>query len=105
MSEAILSVVAVTVVLIAAVLLVLSGPRRPGPVPDGSPSAASTRTGRDESESVAPVPDADLWQWALVSDLSAARGLLDWAEGQGFEVRELTVLGNSMFLIRWRRRA
>ncbi|MDB5309275.1 MAG: hypothetical protein JWO38_3477 [Gemmataceae bacterium] len=42
------------------------------------------------------------WQLTTVSDLTAAEDLLDCLEAQGFADRELVVLGNSCFAVRWR---
>jgi hypothetical protein len=50
---------------------------------------------------VVPCPGAE-WQMAVVDDLSAAEDLLDCLEARGFEHRELVVLGNSSFAVRWR---
>jgi hypothetical protein len=51
---------------------------------------------------VVPCPTGTDWQMAAVDDLSAAEDLLDCLEARGFEHRELVVLGNSSFAIRWR---
>jgi hypothetical protein len=42
------------------------------------------------------------WQLATVAALSDAEELLDLLENQGFAERELVVLGNSTFAVRWR---
>jgi|SRR6516165_7765549 hypothetical protein len=42
------------------------------------------------------------WQLTTVNDLTAAEELLDCLENQGVEERELVVLGNSCFAVRWR---
>jgi hypothetical protein len=42
------------------------------------------------------------WQLTTVTDLTDAEDLLDCLEAQGFKERELVVLGNSCFAIRWR---
>jgi len=42
------------------------------------------------------------WQLATVDDLTNAEDLLDCLEAQGFTERELVVLGNSCFAVRWR---
>jgi len=42
------------------------------------------------------------WQLATVSALSDAEDLLDCLEAQGYGDRELVVLGNSSFAVRWR---
>ncbi len=42
------------------------------------------------------------WQLTSVASLSEAEDFLDVLENQGFAERELVVLGNSTFAIRWR---
>ena len=42
------------------------------------------------------------WQLTAVTDLTDAEELLDCLENQGIEERELLVLGNSCFAVRWR---
>lgn len=42
------------------------------------------------------------WNLATVTALSDAEDLLDTLEFQGFAERELVVLGNSSFAVRWR---
>jgi hypothetical protein len=42
------------------------------------------------------------WHLTTVTDLTAAEQLLDSLENQGFAERELVVLGNSCFAVRWR---
>jgi predicted transcriptional regulator len=42
------------------------------------------------------------WQLTTVSRLCDAEELLDVLENQGFAERELVVLGNSTFAVRWR---
>lgn len=44
------------------------------------------------------------WQVAVAADLTAAEGLLDELEASGCADRELVVLGNSTFAVRWRDR-
>lgn len=46
-------------------------------------------------------PRAD-WQLATVTNLTDAEDLLDSLEARGCEDRELVVLGNSCFAVRWR---
>ena len=59
------------------------------------PSAETLRTD-------APArPRAD-WSLTTVSDLTDAEDLLDSLESHGVEERELIVLGNSSFAVRWR---
>jgi hypothetical protein len=42
------------------------------------------------------------WQLTTVADLSAAEDLLDCLESHGYAERELVVMGNSSFAVRWR---
>jgi hypothetical protein len=42
------------------------------------------------------------WQLTPVAGLSDAEDLLDCLEAQGYAERELVVLGNSSFAVRWR---
>lgn len=42
------------------------------------------------------------WHLATVTDLSDAEDLLDQLENYGYVERELIVLGNSTFTVRWR---
>ncbi len=42
------------------------------------------------------------WQLTTVSALCDAEELLDMLENQGYAERELVVLGNSSFAVRWR---
>lgn len=42
------------------------------------------------------------WHLTTVPDLTTAEGLLDCLENQGIAERELVVLGNSCFAVRWR---
>ncbi|MBM3981146.1 MAG: hypothetical protein FJ304_12830 [Planctomycetes bacterium] len=47
-------------------------------------------------------PTRTEWHLATVSALCDAEDLLDTLENQGVEERELVVLGNSCFAVRWR---
>lgn len=42
------------------------------------------------------------WQLTTVDDLTSAEDLLDCLEARGYADRELVVLGNSCFAVRWR---
>ena len=42
------------------------------------------------------------WQLTTVDDLTDAEDLLDSLEAHGYHNRELVVLGNSCFAVRWR---
>ncbi len=61
------------------------------------PAAETLTTGRH----LTPSTRTD-WQLTTVSALSDAEELLDMLENQGIEERELVVLGNSCFAVRWR---
>lgn len=50
---------------------------------------------------VAPLARTE-WHLTTVSALCDAEDLLDALEVQGFEERELVILGNSCFAVRWR---
>ena len=91
-----------------AILLVHALFRRLAHIADGSSSAPVTdRVNRKESRLREHTPPADpnVWQSAIVSDLATAEELLDQMEAEGHQERELIVLGNSTFLVRWRGRA
>jgi hypothetical protein len=47
-------------------------------------------------------PNRTDWQMATVAGLTDAEDLLDCLEAQGYTDRELVVLGNSSFAVRWR---
>jgi hypothetical protein len=61
------------------------------------PAAETLATGRHLTPSTRTE-----WQLTTVSALSDAEELLDVLENQGVEERELVVLGNSCFAVRWR---
>jgi hypothetical protein len=61
------------------------------------PAAETLSTGRDTGN----LPRSE-WQLTTVSALSDAEELLDVLENQGYAERELVVLGNSSFAVRWR---
>lgn len=42
------------------------------------------------------------WQLATVQSLTDAEEMLDGLEARGFQERELVVMGNSSFAVRWR---
>lgn len=50
---------------------------------------------------MSPAASTD-WQLTTVDDLSSAEDLLDCLEANGIAERELIVLGNSCFAVRWR---
>ena len=76
-----------------------------------SPSLASEQTviglGDPASETMGygnhshPAVSTD-WRMTTVDDLTDAEDLLDCLENQGVEERELVILGNSCFAVRWR---
>ena len=106
MSEAILGAVAVAGVM-AALLILYALARRSAPALDGDASALAARTDRQPSEGSrerAALADPTVWRSVTVSDLSTAEELLDRAEQEGYQDRELVMLGNSTFLVRWRNR-
>lgn len=61
--------------------------------------AADTLAGGNQGPSSATRTD---WQLTTVSALSDAEDLLDYLEARGYAERELVVLGNSTFAVRWR---
>jgi hypothetical protein len=61
------------------------------------PASETLASGRH----VVPMTRTD-WQLTTVSALSDAEELLDVLECQGYAERELVVLGNSCFAVRWR---
>jgi len=77
----------------------------------GSPALASEQTavglGDPANETLAygnqpQVANRTDWRMTTVDDLTAAEDLLDCLENQGIEERELVILGNSCFAVRWR---
>jgi hypothetical protein len=99
------TVVALAVLAAAASLLALA--RRAAPaaysvgVRLGRPAEGEPGGG---SREFAPLPDPEQWQWVTVANLAEAGALLGRAEAEGYPERELLVLGNSLFLARWRER-
>jgi hypothetical protein len=63
-----------------------------------SDPASETLSGNGGADS----PQRTDWQVTTVADLTAAGELLDCLEVRGFEERELIILGNSTFAVRWR---
>lgn len=66
-------------------------------ISDAVAAADTLATGRP----VEPLARTE-WHLTTVSALCDAEDLLDALEVQGFEERELVVLGNSCFAVRWR---
>ena len=107
MSEAILGAVVAVATVVAAILIVHPWARRSAPAADGT-GPVLTRPHREPSAGSrerAALLDPNVWRSATVADLSVAEELLDWAEVEGYRERELVILGNSTFLVRWRDRA
>jgi len=76
-----------------------------------SPALASEQTmvglGDPASETLGHDPDPPAavrndWQMTTLDDLTDAEDLLDCLENQGVEDRELVILGDSSFAVRWR---
>src|SRR5690348_16528277 len=64
------------------------------------PSAETISTGRFTAPRPSEVRSE--WQLATVNNLSDAEELLDVLENNGVAERELVVLGNTCFAVRWR---
>lgn len=106
MSEAIL--IAVVVAVVITILFLHAHARRSTPATENTARSVPDQTGCEPaggSREFASLPDPNMWRSAVVLDLSAAEELLDLAEREGYQERELIVLGNSTFLVRWRDRA
>ncbi len=54
------------------------------------------------SESAASLVEHDRWQTVTLDSLAAAEEQLDLAELGGYSERELIILGNTFFCVRWR---
>jgi|SRR4051794_20916687 len=70
-----------------------------------SPASRSTDPASDTaagSETQASGPAPAEWRLMTVTTLRDAEQLLDWLEAHGHADRELIVLGNSNFAVRWR---
>jgi hypothetical protein len=68
-------------------------------IANASASAETLATGRHLATTS---PTRTDWNLTTVNALSDAEELLDALENQGFAERELIVLGNSCFAVRWR---
>ncbi|HEV3437543.1 MAG TPA: hypothetical protein VG122_09290 [Gemmata sp.] len=66
------------------------------------PDWLSSREVSLSSESAASFVVQDRWQTVTLDSLAAAEELLDLAEMGGYSERELVILGNTLFLVRWR---
>ena len=107
MSDLLLGIVTFAVTL-AAVAVLYALARRSAPAPETATHRALPEPDRDAgggSRERAALPDPSAWQSETVSDLATAEELLDRAEEEGYEERELLVLGDTLFLVRWRGRA
>ncbi len=106
MSEDVLLALAVAATTGAAIILFTVARR-------SAPAAAGTvvpLTGQPVGERPSgsaehlSLTDPTAWQSATVTELSVAEKLLDWAEAEGYQERELAVLDESTFHVRWRNR-
>ncbi len=86
-----MSILGVTTVLLAVLLLGIAAPRFPD-FPRWEGRFPFRRR---------PAPETT-WQSRAVADLRAAEDLLDWLEAGGTAERELVIHGNSSFEVRWR---
>ena len=68
----------------------------------GSDTVVGLADAAAETRSDVPTRIATDWQLATVDNLSRAEDLLDSLEARGFADRELVVLGNSCFAVRYR---
>jgi hypothetical protein len=91
------SVVAVTVVCVAAT----RADEVVNPVLEGDATLVGLNDTVTGSQKTAP-PSRTEWNVATVSALCDAEDLLDSLERRGFAERELIVLGNANFAVRWR---
>ena len=102
MSEPILGAAVAAVIAITLVIHALA--RRSAPATDGTALPvlrhAERKSGGSGERAALPAPN--VWRFVVLSDLAAAEELLDWAEAEGYQERELIVLGESTFLVRWR---
>src|SRR5262245_61375348 len=104
MSDTILLSIAAALVAATAIVVLSALARRPAPAAaNGSPAALEGIDGEPSggSREFTPLADPNEWQSATVSDLAEAEELLDWAEAQGYEERELILLADATFLVRW----
>lgn len=95
-AAATLAVSAYYVVAVRAAEPVLAGENTVVGLGDAASETLRTSTGRR-----LPHHGTD-WQLTSVDDLTAAEDLLDSLENQGYTERELVVMGNSSFAVRWR---
>lgn len=106
MAETVLAAVA-TAGALAAILVTYSLARRTAPAADGATDPVTSRPDAAPRGTPEPAPvtatDPDTWQSETVSELAAAEELLDRAEAEGYQERELVLLSESAFLVRWRR--
>jgi hypothetical protein len=105
MSTAVLVAVVAVVATAVTVAFRSSLARRSAPAADGTAPPLPGRAGRKAAAGTGeptPAADPNVWQSATVSDLSAAEALLNHAEAEGYQERELVILDNSTFLVRWR---
>lgn len=108
MSNVVLASVAIAATVALATVVIFALSRRSTPAAVGTVIGFSAQTGDEPtfgSGEHRPLGDPDDWDSVTLSDLGTAEERLDWAEREGFEERELIVLGNATFLVRWRGRA
>lgn len=67
----------------------------------GLADASAETLATDSHRHLAQVTHTD-WNLTTVTALSDAEEMLDMLECQGYEERELVVLGNACFAVRWR---
>jgi hypothetical protein len=100
-----LTITGTTIALTAVYTLIVKS--QPASVLAGETTLSSSADPASETLSTAPssaptgAPCSE-WQLTTVSDLSDAEELLDVLENQGIVERELVILGNSTFAVRWR---
>jgi len=105
MSETILSALAAALAVAGAILVLHALARRSFPAADVATTQVSDRKENEPaggSRDHTPLLDSSVWHSAVVPDIATAEELLDQAEQDGYRDRELIVLGNSTFLVRWR---
>jgi hypothetical protein len=105
MSDVMLFAVVATTAVALATLALHALSRRSAPAADLTGLSLTALPGAEQpcgSGEHKPLVDPSVWHSATVTELHEAEELLDWAECAGFEERELLVLNDSTFLVRWR---
>ena len=68
-----------------------------------SPTSARPRNKIVATTQAQPTPFSSLrWQTAVTDSLADATVMLDWLERDGHRERELQIVGQSHFIVRWR---